>query len=278
MDSEKLVPRSNLTAACLMAYASVTPLLAVLAAVVLFPRDIQTAAIAATAMQPLLLLAGSLLAFLRTGMGLPYSGRPASGIVLGVACAMLMWPGAAILSALFSAPSGEPPAMADTIRGLGLFPAVLLLALLPAVCEEIYARGFLYGALSRYGAVSGITGSAICFALLHGSFGQAAYALYCGVMLGMARYASGSILPCIAGHFLFNLSSVASAFLPAAAGVDIPFGLLAVAAVPFTAAFSARCAAMGRHAAHAVPEKPDAGMFWLLAGAAASMAISHILR
>lgn len=261
-----------------MVYAAVTPLMAALAGLLLFPDDMVSAVTAASAAQPLFLLAGSLLAFWRSGIGFPRAASPVSGGLSGMACAVLMWPGAAVLSALFSAPSGEPSAMAETIRGFGFVPASLLLAFLPAVCEEIYARGFLYGVLSRYGASAGIAGSAVCFALLHGSAGQAAYALYCGLMLGMLRHVSGSVVPGIVGHFLFNLSSVTLAFFPAGTGSSISPIPLSIIAVLFTTAFFVCCAVTSRRRAHTDPDRPSIHTVWLLAGAAASAMISCILH
>lgn len=86
--------------------------------------------------------------------------------------------------------------------------AVISMALVPAVVEEIAVRGILMQPLRRYGDRFAIVASALIFSMLHGNMVQIPYALFAGMYLGWAVIATGSLWPAIVIHFINNLYSV----------------------------------------------------------------------
>jgi sodium transport system permease protein len=85
------------------------------------------------------------------------------------------------------------------------FPVVvLLIAVTPAICEEMLFRGFVFGGLRRHGPAVAVLVSAALFAFAHGSIYRMLPTFLLGVGMGWARYRSGSIVPGILIHTLNN--------------------------------------------------------------------------
>jgi sodium transport system permease protein len=86
--------------------------------------------------------------------------------------------------------------------------ALLLLAVIPAICEEIAFRGYILSGLERvYRPRSAIVLSALLFGFLHvllSLFQQLFNATLLGLVLGLLAYRSGSLVPGILFHFLNN--------------------------------------------------------------------------
>lgn len=86
---------------------------------------------------------------------------------------------------------------------------VLLFCLLPAVTEEIAFRGLLQHwlqvALKPYRAV--VVASAL-FAVMHFTIVSAPYLFLVGLLLGWAKWRTGSLYPSMLIHFLHNLAVV----------------------------------------------------------------------
>ncbi len=87
-----------------------------------------------------------------------------------------------------------------------LLPSV---ALIGPLAEEAFFRGFLHVRLrSRLGAPRAIAGSALVFGLLHPISVEYVVAATClGLVLGYLRERSGSLLPPILAHCLFNAAN-----------------------------------------------------------------------
>lgn len=82
----------------------------------------------------------------------------------------------------------------------------LLLAALPAVCEELAFRGaILTGLMTRTSATSAVVVSAVLFAFVHTVLQQSIGAFPLGIVLGIVAVRSGSVLPAIAMHATHNL-------------------------------------------------------------------------
>jgi ABC-2 type transport system permease protein/sodium transport system permease protein len=89
---------------------------------------------------------------------------------------------------------------------------VLVLAVVPAVLEELFFRGFLFSALAGEEGRAGpaIVGSAVLFALFHilvpGGLAveRLVSSLVMGLVLGWLAWASGSVLPGMVLHVLHN--------------------------------------------------------------------------
>lgn len=80
-----------------------------------------------------------------------------------------------------------------------------LIALLPAVFEELVFRGIFYkGIRDNWGDKAAIILSAITFSLMHLSIYRVIPTLTMGLILGFVRWRSGSILLCSLIHFVYN--------------------------------------------------------------------------
>ena len=96
-------------------------------------------------------------------------------------------------------------------------PTVALM-LSAAVTEEIFFRGFLLQYIAQRSKTSGIYLSSILFSILHMTnltqgidpayaLMQVICAFACGLCYSSAAISIGSLLPCIAAHFLTNITS-----------------------------------------------------------------------
>ena len=89
----------------------------------------------------------------------------------------------------------------------GMWAIVLLIALAPAVCEELAFRGFILSGLRRMGHKWGaIVLSAALFGIAHGLLQQSVMATLTGIVLGYIAVQTGSLWPCIVYHFTNNAS------------------------------------------------------------------------
>jgi sodium transport system permease protein len=88
---------------------------------------------------------------------------------------------------------------------LSMATAVLLVGLLPAVCEEACFRGVVLVGFSRGGSRAlAVVGSAVAFGLFHVNPYHVAAATTLGLVLGYAAYESRSLLPGILMHLVNN--------------------------------------------------------------------------
>ncbi len=91
---------------------------------------------------------------------------------------------------------------------LGLL--VLVIALLPAVCEELAFRGFMLSGFLRTGSKwRAIACTAVFFGLAHGVLQQSLIASLVGVVIGYIAVQSGSLLPAVVYHLMNNTLAVA---------------------------------------------------------------------
>lgn len=104
------------------------------------------------------------------------------------------------------------------VEALKLLPpvtALLILALLPAVCEELLFRGFLLGGLrSSTGKWPAIVASAAVFGVFHFFVFRFAVTAGLGVILAYLCWQSRSILPAMVTHALHNTLGVLSVIRP----------------------------------------------------------------
>jgi membrane protease YdiL (CAAX protease family) len=108
---------------------------------------------------------------------------------------------------------------------MNLSPMETIFYILTMLCvgflEEVIFRGLLFKSMAENGIKSAITVSSITFGighiinLINGSGAeiipnllQVIYAMAAGFMFVMIFYKSGSLIPCIIGHGLFNALSV----------------------------------------------------------------------
>jgi membrane protease YdiL (CAAX protease family) len=98
---------------------------------------------------------------------------------------------------------------------------LLVVAILPAVCEEFTHRGLLLSGFKKLGMKKAIIYSSLLFGLLHLNVEQFFYASIIGAVLGAVALFSRSIYPAIIIHFINNginvyLSFAENAGLPGA--------------------------------------------------------------
>ncbi len=104
---------------------------------------------------------------------------------------------------------GYKPSMEQsvpTLTGWNLLPALLIIALLPAIFEETLFRGAILGSMeeSGWGTASAVLISGALFSLFHGNPEQTLYQFLCGAALALLAQRAGSILPGMLAHFLNN--------------------------------------------------------------------------
>jgi len=97
----------------------------------------------------------------------------------------------------------------EQIATLPWLSVLFLMAFIPAVCEELAFRGFIFGGLVRQGGrLRAVVVTALLFGISHGFLQQSIAASCMGVLLGWVALRTGSVLPCIALHFTNNALSV----------------------------------------------------------------------
>ncbi len=99
-------------------------------------------------------------------------------------------------------------------NGWWLVLSIFLLALLPAITEELIFRGIvLQGLRKNYSDIVAICVSALFFALMHASLQQLIYPLLIGLVFGWLAIRTGSIITTMIAHFLNNLIVVVMAYI-----------------------------------------------------------------
>ncbi len=80
-----------------------------------------------------------------------------------------------------------------------------LMALAPAICEELAFRGFILSGLRHLGSKWGaIVISSLFFGVTHGILQQSISAAMVGMVIGYLAVQTGSLLPCIVFHLVYN--------------------------------------------------------------------------
>lgn len=109
----------------------------------------------------------------------------------------------------------EAPTGAGGTTELPMFNSVItlildlvLVAVLPAFCEEFLHRGLLLNEISRVGYKKAIVISALLFGFIHFNINQFSYAFVLGLLMGLVTVASKTIWPAIIIHFTNNALSV----------------------------------------------------------------------
>ena len=80
----------------------------------------------------------------------------------------------------------------------------LVLGVTPAICEELFFRGVVFSGLRRLGPWPAVLGSALLFALAHASIYRLMPTFILGLVLGLLRWRSRSIVPGMVMHAINN--------------------------------------------------------------------------
>ena len=95
------------------------------------------------------------------------------------------------------------------IGGAPIWSVLLVLALIPAVCEELAFRGFLFAGLQRNGGyVRAILLTSVFFGLSHGVLQQTITASVIGLLLGWLAYRTGGVACTTVFHCVHNSISM----------------------------------------------------------------------
>jgi len=82
---------------------------------------------------------------------------------------------------------------------------LLVVAVVPAVCEELAFRGLILTGLRRLGSnTAAILISSLFFGLTHGMLQQSLAAMLVGMLIGLIAVQTGSLWPCILFHATHN--------------------------------------------------------------------------
>lgn len=88
---------------------------------------------------------------------------------------------------------------------------LLLMAVLPAVCEEIAFRGVVLSGLRKsLGDAGGILMTAVFFGATHTILQQSLAAAPVGAVLGVVALRTGSLVPCVVFHATYNAAQILS--------------------------------------------------------------------
>lgn len=87
------------------------------------------------------------------------------------------------------------------VSGLIFF---IVLAVLPAIFEELFCRKAILNSAKRYGNAFAVVFSALVFAIIHMNFGQAIFAFIIGLIFGVIAVKTNSIKITVLLHFLNN--------------------------------------------------------------------------
>ena len=120
-----------------------------------------------------------------------------------------------------------------------LFANIALLAVLPAIGEELLFRGIIINSLKKkYSPHIAIILSAVLFSLFHANISQTIYPLLMGIVLGYAAHMSGCLLCSMLVHFLNNTLVIVTSYFSVGAGymVDAKFVGVSVALFVVTCA------------------------------------------
>lgn len=136
---------------------------------------------------------------------------PAAGLLAICLHPAMMWLGVGI-SYLYPV----NPAIAQQVEGFTkivseepLWQVLLLIALTPAICEELAFRGFILSGLRRLGHKwAAIVLTSVFFGLAHGLLQQSLSACAVGIVIGYVVIKTGSLWPAVLYHSCHNGLSV----------------------------------------------------------------------
>lgn len=95
------------------------------------------------------------------------------------------------------------------------FLSLLLMAIIPAVCEELLMRGAVFSSLSTKNLWFGALISAALFSLMHQNPLQTVHQFGLGIVLALAVACTGSVWTAVLIHFFNNFISITSqAYMP----------------------------------------------------------------
>jgi sodium transport system permease protein len=101
--------------------------------------------------------------------------------------------------------------LSAVMKDVPLWQVMALMAVAPAICEELAFRGFILSGLRHIGNKGmAILISSLFFGIVHGILQQSISACVLGLVLGYIAVQTGSILPCMLFHVTHNALQILS--------------------------------------------------------------------
>ncbi len=194
------------------------------------PKDWNTFAVTTAVFQLALIATPVLL------MTIMLTRRPAATLLLGRPSFLATLPAAALLAALLHPAMlwlshaiqrvypihpqvvGQLEELEQMARSVPLWQVILLMAVTPAICEELAFRGFILSGLRRIGHKWGaIALASLFFGLAHGILQQSLSAFFVGMVIGYVAVKTGSLWPGVLYHLVHNSLGLALGRIPPAA-------------------------------------------------------------
>ncbi len=91
---------------------------------------------------------------------------------------------------------------------------IFVVAMLPAMCEEIFFRGMVMRSFERSSKAGAVVISSVTFSIMHGNATQFVYALIIGGIVGTVTMISDSLFAGATVHFTLNLFSAILSYPP----------------------------------------------------------------
>lgn len=98
---------------------------------------------------------------------------------------------------------------------------IVIVGLLPGICEEFVFRGVVYKGIKKYGETTAILLSAVMFMLFHMNLEQTIYQFFLGVVLALVVSKTGSLVASIIVHSINNIVVIISNYISYQKGIDI---------------------------------------------------------
>ena len=145
---------------------------------------------------------------------------PALSLLAAAILAICLYPSATMLQMLISQTYAIPQQMQAMLEAVEMklasgpgWVALILIALVPAVCEELAFRGFILTGMrqpsggQRERRWRAIVVSSLFFALAHGILQQQISAFFLGLVLGYIAYQTQSVWPAVLFHLTHNTTA-----------------------------------------------------------------------
>lgn len=91
-----------------------------------------------------------------------------------------------------------------SLAGAGFFGVLLVVAVLPALCEETIFRGIILDGIKDIGTVAACLLGGLLFSIFHQNPTQTVYQFICGAAFTLLAIRADSLLPAILVHFINN--------------------------------------------------------------------------
>ena len=131
-------------------------------------------------------------------------------IVLGVLCFLINIAVSSLFSGILTFTGYRYPASSGEMdySTWHFFLEIVMVAMLPAICEEFVHRGILLQGIKHAGFKKAIVISSLMFGLIHFNIQQFFYAFIIGLILGFVSVVAKNIYPAIIIHFVNNAVSI----------------------------------------------------------------------